>query len=122
MLPVGVFTAGEKNLFEHASRVYPVYIKYPFQKVDDVTVELPPGWKVDKLPKPQTLRGGAVISYEMNFEGSETQLKLKRKLAVDFLLLDTPYYGALRNFYQAVGTSDDAQIILQAPAAQAGRN
>lgn len=122
LLPVGVFTAGEKNVFEHASRVYPVYIKYPFQKVDDVTVELPSGWKVDKLPKPQAMRGGAVISYEMNFEGSETRLNLKRKLAVDFLLLDTPYYGALRNFYQAVGTSDDAQIILQAPATQAGRN
>ncbi len=46
MLPVGFFTGQEKRVFEHANRVHPIYFEYPYEKVEDVTVELPEGWKV----------------------------------------------------------------------------
>jgi hypothetical protein len=38
---------------------------------------------------------------------------------VDFLLLDPKYYGALRNFFQVVRTSDEEQIVLQPGTASA---
>jgi hypothetical protein len=44
-IPAAIFTAAEKHTFEHAGRVYPIYLEYPYEKVDDVTVELPPGWQ-----------------------------------------------------------------------------
>jgi len=38
---------------------------------------------------------------------------------VDFLILDSKYYLALRNFYQVVRTGDEEQIVLQPGAAKA---
>src|SRR5260370_941038 len=43
LIPAGVFTAGEKHTFEHANRVYPIYFEYPYEKWDDITIELPAG-------------------------------------------------------------------------------
>src|SRR5205807_2181439 len=53
MIPAGVFTASEKHIFEHANRVFAIYFEYPYEKVDDITIELPPGWHVSSVPPGQ---------------------------------------------------------------------
>ncbi len=112
VLPAAIFTAGEKGVFEHASRVQPIYFDYPYQKTDDVTVELPAGWQVSSVPPPQDLDGKLVI-YNAKVEKSPGALRLTRKLTVDVLLVEQKYYPALRNFFQAVRTSDGVQIVVQ---------
>lgn len=112
MLPAAIFTAGEKGVFEHANRVQPVYFDYPHQKVDDVTIELPAGWQVSSVPPAQDLNG-KVILYNAKVEQNGGALRLTRKLTIDVLLLDPKYYPALRNFFQAVRTSDGVQIVVQ---------
>ncbi len=114
-VPAGVFTAGEKQVFEHENRVHPIYYEYPFEKSDDVTIELPTGWQVTSLPPPIS-QEGRVITFSLKAEGEKNALHLSRKLNVDILLLDRKYYAALRNFYQTVRTSDDQQIAMQTPA------
>ena len=112
LLPVGIFSASEKRTFEHADRVHPIYMKYNAQTIDDVTLDLLPGWKAGDLPQKQ-LSGGNAVSYEMKFDSTKDQLHMRRKLQVDFLIMDSKYYAALRNFYQGVANSDNAQIVLQ---------
>lgn len=112
MLPAAVFSAGEKGIFEHANRVQPIYFDYPYEKADDVTVELPPGWKVSSVPPPQD-QNGKVVMYSLNVASSPGSLRLTRKLTIDVLLVDSKYYSALRNFFQGVRTSDGVQIIVQ---------
>lgn len=112
LVPGAIFTAGEKGVFEHANRVQPIYFEYPYQKVDDVTIELPPGWQVGSVPPPQDLNG-KVILYNAKVEQSAGTLRLTRKLTIDLLLLDQKYYPALRNFFQLIRTSDGVQIVLQ---------
>ena len=51
LLPVGLFSAPEKGVFDHTSRVHAVYFHYPYRKVDDITIELPLGWKLGSLAK-----------------------------------------------------------------------
>jgi hypothetical protein len=46
-------------------------------------------------------------------ESDAGRLHLARQLNVNFLLLETKYYPALRNFFQVVKTSDDQQVVLQ---------
>jgi len=41
LLPVGLFAAPEKHLFDHAFRVHPIYFAFPFQRVDDVSIDMP---------------------------------------------------------------------------------
>jgi len=118
LLPVGIFSATEKHVFEHANRVHPVYFQFPFEKDDDVSIELPANWEVQSLPKPQS-QGGHVIVYKLQAEKSANSIHLTRKVSVDILLLDAKYYSALRDFFQIVRSGDEEQIVLQPGAASA---
>ena len=118
LLSAGVFTAVEKHIFEHANRVHPIYFEYPYDKEDDVTIELPPGWQVSSVPPPQS-KDGHVVAYSMKVENGKNTLHLTRKLTVDFMILDPKYYGALRNFFEVVRTGDEEQIVLQPGVASA---
>ncbi len=120
LLPVGIFSATEKRVFEHTSRVYPIYFQFPFEKLDDVTIDLPLGWQVQSLPQPQN-QDGHVVVYNLKAEKDAGSLHLTRKLTVDFLMLDAKYYPALRNFFQVVRTGDEEQVVLQ-PASTNANN
>jgi hypothetical protein len=112
ILPAAIFTAAEKGVFEHADRVHPIYFDYPFEKADDVTVELPAGWRVSSLPRPQD-QDGRVIVYKLNFEEKPGTLRLTRYLTFNVVSVDQKYYGAIRSFFQAIRNGDGEQIVLQ---------
>jgi hypothetical protein len=112
LLPVGMFSAPEKRVFEHAERVHPIYFEYPFEKVDDVTISLPLGWQVSSLP-PAKNQDSKVVLYELKTEKDKSTLHVNRKLKVDLLLLEAKYYPALRNFFQVVRSGDEEQVVLQ---------
>jgi hypothetical protein len=112
LLPVGLFGASEKRLFDHTERVHPIYFDFPSEKDDDITIELPLGWQATSLPAPQTTDGHVVL-YALNVENNKGTLHLTRKLKIDLLVLDAKYYGALRNFFHTVRAGDEQQIVLQ---------
>lgn len=112
MIPAAIFTAAERGVFEHANRVQPIYFAYPYEKADDVTIELPLGWQVSSVPPPQD-QGAKVVAYSLKVEQSPGTLRLTRKLTIDFLLVPQKYYTALRNFFQAVRNGDGVQVVLQ---------
>ncbi len=112
VLPAAIFTTAEKGIFEHANRVQPIYFEYPYEKADDMNIELPPGWQVSSVPAAQD-QNGKVVVYGLKVDKSPEGLRLTRKLTIDFLLMDQKYYGALRNFFQAVRSGDGMQVVLQ---------
>lgn len=118
LIPAGIFTAVEKHTFEHGNRVNPIYVHYPYAKEDDVTIELPAGWQVVSVPSPQTI-DAHVAGYSLQVERDHTTLHLQRKFSLDFMLLESKYYAALRNFFQTVRTGDEGQIVLQPGVASA---
>jgi hypothetical protein len=112
LLPVGIFSAPEKHVFDHANREYAIYFEFPSQRADDITIELPPGWQVASLPQGQN-QDGHVVAYTLKAENEHGTVHLVRTLNVDFLLLEKKYYTALRSFFQQVRTNDEEQIVLQ---------
>ncbi len=120
ILPAGLFSGGEKGLFDHANRIYPIYFQYPYEKLDDIAIELPGGWQASSLPQPQT-RDGHVVAYNLNVESDKKLLHITRKMTFDFLLLDVKYYASLRNFFQVVRNGDEAQIVLQSGTTTASK-
>ncbi len=120
LLPVGFFSATEKHLFDHADRTHPVYFEFPFEKFDEVTIELPLGWQVSSLP-PAKIQDAKAIKYTLKADENKGTLHVTRALDVDILLVDTKLYPTLRSFFQIVRTSDEQQIVLQ-PGAAAARN
>ncbi len=120
LFTVGLFSAPEKHIFDHSERVHPIYFSFPFERDDDVSVDLPLGWQVASLPKPQN-QVGHVLGYTMQAENDKGTLHVKRTFDLDVLLLDQKYYAALRSFYQMVRATDEEQVILQPIATSASR-
>ncbi len=121
VFPVGIFSATEKHVFEHTNRVHPIYFKFPFEKVDDITIDLPSNWEVQSLPKAQS-QDAHVVAYTLQTEKNAknaNSIHLTRRVMVEILLLDPKYYPALRDFFQVVRTGDEEQIVLQPGAANA---
>jgi hypothetical protein len=118
ILPVGLFSAGEKRIFDHANRVHPIYLHYPFEKDDEITMELPAGWLVSSVPQPKPLDGN-IVKYDLKIERGNN-VHVTRKLSADFVFVEQKYYDALRNFFQAVKVQDEAQIVLQPGTAATG--
>jgi len=112
LLPVGLFSGPEKHMFEHASRVFPVYFAFPFQKIDEVNVELPLGWQVGSVPKPVD-QDAKAVQYTLKAEGNNGSLHFKRALRSDLFMLPAEQYSVLRTFYQLVRSGDEQQIVLQ---------
>jgi transglutaminase-like putative cysteine protease len=121
LVPVGLFSATEKQLFEHASRVHPVYFHYPFQKEDDVSIDLPLGWKVSSVPK-ELNQDAKAVAYLLKVQDEKGTLHLKRVLRCDLLMIDAKLYPTLRTFFQTVRTGDEEQVIVQPGAAAAANN
>lgn len=120
LFPVGVFSGGEKHLYEHTTRVHPLYYHFMSEKKDDITVELPLGWKVSNLPKPSTTDAKALV-YTTDWSEKNGTLHLERRLKNDILILEPKYYGTVRQFYQSVRTGDEEQIVLQPMGTGAGK-
>jgi hypothetical protein len=112
LLPASVFSGNEKHLFEHSDRAHAVYFEYPYQKVDEVTVDLPLDWKVTTVPTPidQDLKAA---EYKLTVEDQKGVLHIRREIRSDVMMVPKDMYPALRGFYQAVRTQDDQQIVLQ---------
>jgi hypothetical protein len=120
LCPVGLFSGPEKHMFEHSTRVHPLYFHYLFEKADDVRIGLPLGWQVGSLPQPQN-NDAKVIGYSLKVENDKGLLHVERHLRSGLTFLEQKYYGALRNFYQSVRSGDDQQIVLQ-PMGTSGGN
>lgn len=111
LFPVGLFSATEKRLFDHTDRAHPIYFSYPFQRSDEISVDLPLGWQVSTVPKPQQLDAKAII-YNLNATNDKGSLHVSRALDVDVLLLPVENYPTLRKIFQVVRTGDEQQVIL----------
>jgi hypothetical protein len=112
LFPVGLFSGPEKHMYEHSTRVHPLYFRFLFEKTDDVRIELPLGWQVSSIPQVQN-NDAKVVAYSLKVENDKGSLHLERHLRCNLTFLEQKYYGALRNFYQSVRNGDDQQIVLQ---------
>jgi hypothetical protein len=118
LVPTGLFSATEKQVFEHANRVHPIYFHFPFEKMDDITIQLPLGWQVSAVPKPRENDQKAAV-YTLKVENEKGTLHITRTLKNDMVLLEPKFYPSLRGFYQTVKSGDEEQVMVQPGAAVA---
>jgi hypothetical protein len=119
-MPAGIFCSTEKRMFEHTNRVNAIYFQYPHRKTDDVTVELPAGWKIGSVPKPQD-QDAKAAEYILTVEEKSGTIHVTRVLRNDLVLLQKELYPTLRNFFLVVKSSDEKQIVLEPGAAAANK-
>lgn len=113
LFPVSLFRPSEALVFQHANRLYPVYFSYPYQIVDNVSVELPEGYRVESVPAPRKTPP-SVLQYELAAEQRGGTLHVERRVVIDGIYFPPQQYGALRAFFGTVRTGDEDQAVLKA--------
>jgi hypothetical protein len=112
LLPTSVFHLTRRHPFTHAQRKYPIYFSYPSQDVDDITIELPAGYKIESLPQGRRI-GSNVLHYEVGRENTGDKLHVRRSFALDVYYFPTDYYPSLRRFYDEVRAGDEEQAVVR---------
>ena len=118
MVPAAFFANGEKHMFEHAERVWPVYFRFPYKIVDDINVQVPDGWQVESLPAPED-RDLKAAEYALKAEKASGSVHIQRMLRSDLFMVGKENYPALRAFFQLVKSKDEQQVVLLPGAAAA---
>ena len=118
LVPVGLFSATEKQLFTHRDRVHPIYFQFPCQRKDDVTIELPLSWKVTMIP-PSKLQDSKAVVYNLKIANENGALHVTRLLRNDLLVIEQKQYPSLQGFFQIVRTGDEQAIVVQPGMASA---
>jgi hypothetical protein len=121
LVPAAFFAAGEKHMFEHANRIWPIYFRFPYKYADDVQIELPEGWQAETMPQSidQDLKGA---EYSMKVEKNGSTVHIERMLRSDLFIVEKENYSVLRSFFQLVKTKDEQQFVLQPGSAASARN
>ena len=114
-MPVALFGALEKHLFEHASRTQPLYFANPYEQDDDVTIRLPPGLGATVLPAPRDVDLKAFV-YKLRVESASDSVHVTRQMKVENVLIPVKFYTQIREFFQTVRTADEDAIVLAANA------
>ncbi len=99
LLPMGLFGARDKKAFVHTTRVHPIYFNFPYQTVDDITIELPENVQVGSLPKPLTLDRKTLVVSE-SADGKNGSLLLHRDVLVYLTVVSTKFYDNIQDFFQ----------------------
>jgi hypothetical protein len=117
LLKVGLFCNEEDHTFEHGTRVQPMYFDFPYQHLDEVAIEMPPGKRIGSLPKSQNLNS-RIFSYDLSTENRDGAVHLKRDLSLSLMLVDAKYYDQVRDFFQFVRTGDEEQVVVASDLAK----
>jgi hypothetical protein len=120
LLTMGLFGNGEKSTFKAATRIHPLYFRYPYTNEDDIAIELPEGWQVASLPQPQE-RDLKVVSYRTSATSTGQTLQIKRQLMFNLVLVDKKYHPQVRDFFQTVRTSDEQQVVIGPARSSSGK-
>lgn len=112
LIPATLFAQAYKNPFVATRRVNPVAMEYLYTRKDDVNISLPKNFSVENLPKAAETKN-AVADISTAYANENGALHFTRNFALNGLFLETKYYGALRQYYQAIQSETNEQAVLK---------
>ncbi len=113
LLPMDLFQTTEVGYFQSQKRTNTVVFPYPYQKVDDLVIHCPLGYKAQAVPDPQKIAPGPV-SYQISAVAQPDSVEIKRQLEIKGTVYPKESYPGLRTFFSLVKTNDTAPLMLQA--------
>jgi hypothetical protein len=120
VVPVSIFTTQAKNPFAPTTRKHPIYFPYPSSEEDVVKLTVPAELKIATIPQLTDLKGGA-LNYRAETKREESAITFKRSASIGVSMIETKYYDAIRNFFNAVATADEQPLVLVSATAGGGK-
>lgn len=112
LAPNYLFRTLQKDAFARQERKYPVYFRYAFAEIDNVSVRIPSGLTMESLPQQQD----ASLPYAryqslVKFEGQQISTRRALLLGQNFFPLEK--YQELKDFFDKVQAGDEQQTVFQ---------
>jgi len=118
LMKIGLFAGAEAHMFEHAARVQPLYFSFPYQHADEVTITLPAGRSVSSTPKPRKM-DMKVLAFDLDAQARVGAVHFERDVTVNMSLVESRFYGQIRDFFQSVRSGDAQQVVISPVTAAA---
>jgi hypothetical protein len=115
-----VFERGAQPRFTANTRKYDVYFPYPYAEQDDVSIDLPAGFKLENADMPGPLKDNQGIGSHESGAGITNDgktLKYTRKFSFGnggFIRFPAGSYPAVKSLFEAFNKADVHQLTLRA--------
>jgi hypothetical protein len=116
-VPATLFSHAYENPFVPADRQYPIYFRYPYFYVDDVTITPPPGFQVETLPSMATQKNN-LAEFSTSYAIENGAAHLTRRIQLDHVFVEAKGYPQVKEFFELVAGKNKDQLVLK-PAATA---
>ncbi|MGB7229506.1 MAG: hypothetical protein WBD26_17315, partial [Candidatus Acidiferrales bacterium] len=83
---------------------------------DDVSISLPPNYRIESLPQSLPNLASGAIQYTITPLKQGNSLEVKRTFDIQGVMFPATAYGAIRQVFSMVKTGDDEQAVLQSAA------
>lgn len=93
-------------------RIEPVDMHFPERVIDQVTYDLPPGFRVEGAPPGANISWPQHAVYAVQSTSAPGKITIERDLFRNFDMLQASDYQQLRGFYQKVASDDQQEIVL----------
>jgi hypothetical protein len=95
-------------------RMVPVDVHYPRMEQDEVTYELPSGFRVADMPQAANFTWSNRAQFKVASIEDHGSIIIRRAMAYNFTLLDPKEYPDLHDFFLKAAATDQQQLILTA--------
>ena len=113
LFPAVIVHSKDEKAFQTSQRENPVYLQYGYQTSDELTVQIPEGFKIESLPTVQGRRT-SFASYKISTGEQGAALTMKRNFDMHAYYFDAKRYPELHDFYDFVRAGDEEQVVLHA--------
>jgi hypothetical protein len=116
------FERGESPIFSAAERQYDVVFPFAWQDTDNVTIQLPAGFQLEKAENPGELVFGKPGGYKLSMAAGKGELICQRELTFGndgFIAFGHAAYPQLKKVFDEIHRRDEVTFSLRQVAAPA---
>ncbi|MFT5891507.1 MAG: hypothetical protein ACI9Y7_001611 [Dokdonia sp.] len=109
-----LFLGNYENPFKSEERLYPIDFKYPQSIGNNITLNIPEGYRVERIPEPFEIQlPDGIGSYMLTFvQNNEKSIQLTSVLKLSSTLVEPSIYNEIKNFYSEIVTKETETIVL----------
>ncbi|MBL8150218.1 MAG: DUF3857 domain-containing protein [Blastocatellia bacterium] len=115
---LAVFSKADEPVFPESNRIHPLYFPYPWSEEEDLTIELPAGFKMDSPTAPKPVNAGEISQYSTKLMYTKDGSKLIFKRSFFFggggsIFFPQSMYPQIKQIFDLVQQQDKHTITLK---------
>jgi hypothetical protein len=114
VLRPSAFRGQANSPFASAVRHNAVQFPYPWEEIDRLTVELPPGYEPESVVSPAPVQGADVLIWRarVSYEADKRLVHLQREFALGGVLFPVKQYAAVKGWFDAIDEGDQHELVF----------